>query len=55
VIYGLLVLRAGIAAGQQVFDIVAVTVALSIVVHSSSDVPVARMFKADPAAGGPAR
>jgi NhaP-type Na+/H+ or K+/H+ antiporter len=44
VVYGLLALDAGLDVSQQVFDLVAVCIALSIVVHSSTDVPIARMF-----------
>ena len=44
VVYGLLALDAGLDVSQQVFDLVAVCIALSIAVHSSTDVPVARMF-----------
>ena len=44
VVYGLLVLAAGIAAAQQVFALVALTIVLSIVLHSSTDVLVARGF-----------
>ncbi|BDX32903.1 peptidase [Mycobacterium antarcticum] len=48
VVYGLLVLQAGIRDGELVFDLVAVTIALSIVLHSSTDVPVARMLRIEP-------
>ncbi|MFR9807013.1 cation:proton antiporter [Pseudonocardia sp. RS010] len=44
VVYGLLVLQSGIPAGEEVFALVVVTIALSIVLHSSTDVPVARAF-----------
>lgn len=44
VVYGLLVLASGITAGQQVFDLVAITIVVSIVLHSSTDVLVARSF-----------
>jgi NhaP-type Na+/H+ and K+/H+ antiporter len=44
VVYGLLALNAGLPASQPVFDLVAVCIALSITVHSSTDLPVARMF-----------
>lgn len=44
VVYGLLALDAGLDVSQPVFDLVAVCIALSIAVHSSTDVPVARMF-----------
>ncbi|WP_280276034.1 cation:proton antiporter [Nocardia wallacei] len=48
VVYGLLALQSGIAAGEAVFDLVAVTIALSIIAHSSTDVPVARLLRVDP-------
>jgi NhaP-type Na+/H+ or K+/H+ antiporter len=44
-VYGLVVLGSGIAGSQRLFDVVAVTVALSIVAHSSTDVLVARSFQ----------
>lgn len=44
VVYGLLVLHSGTAQAEQVYEIVAITIALSIVVHSSTDIPVARLF-----------
>src|SRR6266508_2793294 len=48
VVYGLLVLQAGPADADKVFDLVAVTIALSIVLHSSTDVPVARALRVEP-------
>jgi NhaP-type Na+/H+ and K+/H+ antiporter len=42
VVYGLLVLESGAAHAQEEFAIIAASVALSVVVHSSTDVPVAR-------------
>jgi sodium/hydrogen antiporter len=47
VVYGLMVLQAGIAHGEQAYTLIAVCIALSIAVHSSSDVPIARLFDAD--------
>ncbi|SCG60353.1 sodium/proton antiporter, CPA1 family [Micromonospora echinaurantiaca] len=47
VVYGLLVLEAGIPAGDEVFHLVALTVVLSIVAHSSTDLAISRIF--DPA------
>ncbi|MFD1234137.1 cation:proton antiporter [Pseudonocardia benzenivorans] len=44
VVYALLVLQSGIPNGDTVFAVVVVTIALSIVLHSSTDVPVARAF-----------
>lgn len=48
VVYGLLALQAGIPAGEHVFDLVAITIALSIVLHSSTDVPVAKALRVEP-------
>ncbi|WP_103355501.1 sodium:proton antiporter [Amycolatopsis sp. CA-128772] len=48
VVYGLLALQSGIPAAQLVFDLVTVTIALSIVVHSSTDVPVAKALSFEP-------
>lgn len=45
VVYGLLVLHSGTPEAEQVYGLVAVTIALSIVVHSSTDIPVARLFR----------
>ncbi|GAA4831831.1 cation:proton antiporter [Kitasatospora terrestris] len=47
VVYGLLVLQAGIPQGEQAYTLIAVCIAASIVLHSSSDVPVARLFDID--------
>ncbi len=44
VVYGLLVLNSGIASADQIFHLVAITVALSILLHSSTDIVVARSF-----------
>jgi NhaP-type Na+/H+ or K+/H+ antiporter len=44
VVYGLLVLEAGIAAADEIFHLVALTIVLSILLHSSTDVVVARTF-----------
>ena len=48
VVYGLLVLQAGIPEGEKLFDLIAVTIALSIILHSSTDVPVARILSIEP-------
>ncbi|MGH3814823.1 MAG: cation:proton antiporter [Pseudonocardiaceae bacterium] len=45
VVYGLLVLEAGIPAADEVFHLVALTVVLSIVAHSSTDIVIARTFE----------
>jgi sodium/hydrogen antiporter len=44
VVYGLLVLQSGIDAADEIFHLVALTITLSIVLHSSTDVVVARTF-----------
>ena len=44
VVYGLLVLESGIAAADAIFHLVALTIVLSILLHSSTDVVVARGF-----------
>ncbi|MFE0156282.1 cation:proton antiporter [Nonomuraea sp. NPDC059007] len=44
VVYSLIVLASGIAASQQVFQLVAVTIVASILLHSSTDIVVARGF-----------
>ncbi|GGL58948.1 cation:proton antiporter [Planomonospora parontospora] len=44
VVYGLIVLSSGIAAAGQEFQLIAVTIVLSILLHSSTDIVVARWF-----------
>lgn len=53
VVYGLLALQSGIPDSELVFDLVAVTIALSIVLHSSTDVPVAKYLRVEPLDGLP--
>ncbi|MEJ3655072.1 cation:proton antiporter [Actinomycetes bacterium KLBMP 9759] len=53
VVYGLLVVQAGIPQAQTVFQIVALTIAVSMVAHSMTDVPVARAFDVEELAGLP--
>ena len=53
VVYGLLVLQAGIPQGEEAFTLIAVCIAFSIVAHSSTDVPIARLFKVEDIAGIP--
>ncbi|GGS60263.1 cation:proton antiporter [Actinokineospora fastidiosa] len=48
VVYGLLALQSGLPEAQDLFDLVAVTIALSIVLHSSTDVPVAKALRVEP-------
>ncbi len=47
VVYGLLVLESGIPMSQELFELTALTVSLSILAHSSTDVVVARQFVGD--------
>ncbi|GAA2629423.1 MULTISPECIES: cation:proton antiporter [Streptomyces] len=53
VVYGLLVLQAGIPQGQEAYTLIAVCIAFSIIAHSSTDVPIARLFHVDGLAGIP--
>jgi sodium/hydrogen antiporter len=45
VVYGLLVLEAAIPAADEVFHLVALTIVLSILAHSSTDIVIARTFE----------
>ena len=47
VVYGLIVLESGIALSDQLFHLTALTISLSILAHSSTDVVVARQFKGE--------
>ncbi|WP_406280836.1 cation:proton antiporter [Embleya sp. NBC_00896] len=53
VVYGLLMLQSGIPHGEEAFTLIAVSIAFSIAAHSSSDVPIARMFDVDDLVGIP--
>ncbi|WP_415949227.1 cation:proton antiporter [Streptomyces sp. KLOTTS4A1] len=53
VVYGLLVLQAGIPQGEEAFTLIAVCIAVSIIAHSSTDVPIARLFHVNDLAGIP--
>ncbi|MEV6047651.1 cation:proton antiporter [Streptomyces xanthochromogenes] len=53
VVYGLLVLQSGIPQAEQAYTLIAVCIAFSIVAHSSTDVPVARMFHVNGLVGIP--
>lgn len=44
VVYGLLVLEAGIARADQLFHLIALVITASILAHSSTDVPIAHAF-----------
>jgi NhaP-type Na+/H+ or K+/H+ antiporter len=48
VVYGLLALQAGLPASAAVFDVVAATIALSVLLHSTTDVPIAKMLRVEP-------
>ncbi|WP_422746369.1 cation:proton antiporter [Mycobacterium sp. WMMD1722] len=54
VVYGLLALQSGIDHRGEVFDLVAATIALSILLHSTTDVPVAKVLRVDPPGDLPA-
>ncbi len=54
VVYGLLAVQSGVPAAQTVFELVALTIAVSMVAHSMTDVPVAKAFHVEPIAGLPA-
>jgi NhaP-type Na+/H+ or K+/H+ antiporter len=47
VVYGILVLESGIAQADEMFHLIAVVIAVSIVLHSSTDVLVARWLKSE--------
>jgi sodium/hydrogen antiporter len=53
VVYGLLAAQSGIPEAQTVFELVAVSIALSMVAHSMTDVPVSRAFHVEAIAGLP--
>ncbi|CAG7646459.1 Cation:proton antiporter [Actinacidiphila bryophytorum] len=53
VVYGLLVLQSGIPQGERAYTLIAVCIAFSIVAHSSTDVPIARMFDVEDLVGIP--
>ncbi|WP_406405771.1 cation:proton antiporter [Streptomyces sp. NBC_01643] len=54
VVYGLLVLQSGIPHGQEAYTLIAVCIAASIIAHSSTDVPIARLFNVEDLTGMPA-
>jgi len=45
VVYGLLVLESGVDLSEEMFHLIAVVVAASILLHSSTDIVVARRFR----------
>jgi len=54
VVYGLLVLQSGIPQGHEAYTLIAVCIAASIMAHSSTDVPIARLFHVEDLTGIPA-
>lgn len=52
-VYGLPVLRSGIPQADEALALVAVCIAFSIVAHSSTGVPIARMFHVNDLVGIP--
>ncbi|MEV6959596.1 cation:proton antiporter [Streptomyces sp. NPDC051207] len=53
VVYGLLVLQSGIPQAEEAYTMIAVCIAFSIIAHSSTDVPIARMFDVEDLVGIP--
>jgi NhaP-type Na+/H+ or K+/H+ antiporter len=53
VVYGLLVLESGVDLADELFHLVALTISLSILAHSSTDVVIARQFEGDDIPAGP--
>jgi NhaP-type Na+/H+ or K+/H+ antiporter len=53
VVYGLLVLQSGIPQAERAYTLIAVCIAFSIVAHSSTDVPIARVFDVEDLVGIP--
>ena len=53
VVYGLLAAQSGIVEADTVFELVALTIAVSIVAHSMTDVPVSHAFDVEELAGLP--
>ncbi|GAA2619859.1 cation:proton antiporter [Streptomyces tubercidicus] len=54
VVYGLLVLQSGIPQGHEAYTLIAICIATSIIAHSSTDVPIARLFHVEDLTGIPA-
>ncbi len=52
-VYGLLVLQSGIPQAKEAYTLIAVCIAFSIIAHSSTDVPIARMFDVEDLVGIP--
>ncbi len=44
VVYGLLILGAGVSGSNEMFHLIAVVTVLSMIAHSSTDIVVARWF-----------
>jgi NhaP-type Na+/H+ or K+/H+ antiporter len=45
VVYGLMLLESAVERRQTLFQVIALVIVMSIVLHSSTDVPVARYFE----------
>ena len=45
VVYAILILKSGVSGAEGLFQLMAVAIAVSIVAHSSTDVPLARWFR----------
>lgn len=45
VVYAIIILESGVDGGESLFQLMAVAIAISIVAHSSTDVPLARWFR----------
>ena len=54
VVYGLLAVQSGVPEARTVFQVVALAIAVSIIAHSMTDVPVSRAFDVEELAGLPA-
>jgi NhaP-type Na+/H+ or K+/H+ antiporter len=53
VVYGLLILTAGVPGGEEMYHLIALVVVASILAHSSTDVLVARWFRDEDAKAQP--
>lgn len=51
VVYGLLILESGVAQANEMFHLIAIVIAASMIAHSSTDVPLARWFRKPELAG----
>lgn len=44
-VYAILVLKSQLSDAERIFHLIALMIAISIVAHSSTDVPIARWFQ----------